>query len=101
MLGLLGRQSICLTVGDYIGLILKTKTVPPVGFRNMLLGILTLRLSERQPIQCLRVIFLDTLGPNVTQDQLIAREVWWQTNVGTLFFGLNSRSDFNRVAKDN
>jgi hypothetical protein len=59
------------------------------------------QVIRAQPIQCLRVIFLDTLGPNVTQDQLIAREVWWQTNVGTLFFGLNSRLDFNRVAKGN
>ena len=52
-----------------------------------------------QPINCLKVIFLDTVGPNASTDKLIAKEVWWQTNVGTLFFGLNNRQDFNRVAK--
>ena len=56
-------------------------------------------VARAQPITCLKVVLLDSLGPNASPDKLIAKEVWWQTNIGTLFFGLNNRTDFNRVAK--
>ena len=56
-------------------------------------------VARAQSIPCLQVILLDTAGPNASTNQLIAKEVWWQTNIGTLFFGLNNRMDFNRVAK--
>ena len=52
-----------------------------------------------QTIRCLKVVLLDTAGPNATPNKLLEKEVWWQTNIGTLFFGLNNRKDFNRVAK--
>ena len=51
-------------------------------------------ILPRKPIEYLKVILLETLGKTATEAQLINREVWWQSNVGTLFFGLNKRKDF-------
>ena len=57
-------------------------------------------IIRAQHIPCLKVILLDTAGPKATPNQLLTKEVWWQTNIGTLYFGLNNRQDFNRVAKE-
>ena len=55
-------------------------------------------IVKRQPIPFLEVILLDAVDKN-DRDQLLCREVFWQTNVGTLKFGLNERKDFITVAK--
>ena len=49
----------------------------------------------RSPIPFIKMTLLESLGVDATEQQLIRREVWWQTNVGTLFFGLNKRKDLN------
>ena len=47
------------------------------------------------PLPYIQVIFLESLR---NEDQLLEREIWWQTNIGTIFFGLNKRKDTRSIA---
>ena len=52
-------------------------------------------IQLRVPIPFIKVILLESLRSGSTEQHLVNREVWWQVNVGTIFFGLNKRKDFN------
>ena len=55
-------------------------------------------VGKFQPIPYLEVILLESLGEKGDDKRLMARELWWQTNIGTLFFGLNKRNDTRSVS---
>ena len=55
------------------------------------------RSEKFKPIQYLQVILLESVGEKATDKKLLDRELWWQTNIGTLFFGLNKRNDTRSV----
>ena len=58
------------------------------------------QINKRNPIPFIKVIFLDSCKPNATKDDLLYKEVWWQSNIGTLFFGLNERNDLMTVERN-
>lgn len=55
-------------------------------------------VAKSKPIEFFEIILLESLGDNVTEKRLLYREMWWQSNIGTLFFGLNKRKDSRSVS---
>ena len=55
-------------------------------------------VPKYQPLPYIQVIFLESVGK---ETQLLARETWWQTNIGTIFFGLNKRRDTRTITLQN
>jgi len=55
-------------------------------------------VEKHQPIPFLKIILLESLSGKPTEGRLLERELFWQTNIGTLFFGLNKRTDTRSVS---
>ena len=52
-------------------------------------------VERYQPLNFISIIFLESVK---NETNLLARETWWQYNVGTQFFGLNKRKDTRAVS---
>ena len=52
-------------------------------------------VQKYQPLPFISVVFLEAVRK---EENLLEREIWWQCNVGTIFFGLNKRKDTRSVA---